>query len=72
MPSLRERRIARLEARPPPLSSFTPPLIIIVHDGETQEAAILRQCGPGGLPPVPRGHPGHFIVNGRRAVPRDE
>ena len=68
-----DRRIARSEARPPPPFSFTPPLIVVVHEGETPDAAILRQCGPGGLPPVPRGHPGHFIVNGRRtADPRDE
>lgn len=71
MPSNRERRVVRLEARPPPRSHYTPPVIVIVHEGETRDAAILRTCGPGGLPPVPPGHPGHFIVNARRAAPRD-
>jgi hypothetical protein len=48
-----ERRICRLEALCSAAPADSSPGLIICEVGETIEAAILRTCGPSGLPPRP-------------------
>lgn len=59
-------RLARLEAAArPALARGYSPLLIICNgraDGESREAAILRACGPAGLPAVPPGQMPHFVI----------
>lgn len=70
MPSSSRRafatRLARLEAATPAhLASGSEPMIVVVNgrnDGETREQAIHRECGPAGLPAVPRGCIPHFVI----------
>jgi hypothetical protein len=56
-----ERRISRLE-----INRISPPadlpMLIVCESGESQEAAILRVCGPQGLPErAPEDGP-HLII----------
>ena len=46
-----ERRVARLERMPSLRLSAEPPRLTIGKPGESKEVAILRVCGPEGLPP---------------------
>src|SRR5690349_18650638 len=56
-----ERRISRLESS----RTVSPPAslpLIICEPGESQEAAILRVCGPQGLPQRPPEDGPHLII----------
>ena len=57
-----ERRISRLESSQNVSPPAGPPMLIICEPGESQEAAILRVCGPNGLPPRPPEAGPHLIV----------
>ena len=46
-----ERRVLRLERASLLRPSPEPPLLIVGKPGESREEAILRVCGPEGLPP---------------------
>ncbi len=69
----RKKRLTKLEAKLGPASPTTAfPKVVVMQPGETQEEAILRVCGPGGLPPVPPGGPPHVIVVPVKAPPRND
>ena len=57
-----ERRICRLEASCSVAPSDSLTRLIICEVGETVEAAIVRTCGPGGLPARPVGAPPDLII----------
>lgn len=65
MTSSIKRRIAVLEQSPPPPGAkFRAPLVIQYRDDqETEDEAILRVCGPAGLPPVRPGDCPTLIVS---------
>lgn len=74
MESARKRRVARLEAECLPVPSVAYPgaQIIVVNEGETTDEAILRTCGPAGLPPAIPGRLRSFIVTPRWVTPRSD
>jgi hypothetical protein len=45
-----ERRISRLEGAQNVSPSVGPPMLIVAELGESKQAAIMRVCGPQGLP----------------------
>ena len=57
-----ERRISKLESAQTVSPSVGPPMLIIAKLGESKEAAIMRVCGPQGLPQRPPEDGPHLIV----------
>jgi hypothetical protein len=57
-----EQRISRLEGARNVSPSVGPPILIVARLGESEDAAILRVCGPNGLPPRPPEAGPHLIV----------
>jgi hypothetical protein len=57
-----ERRICRLETSCSVALPDSFPGLIVCEIGETIEAAILRTCGPTGLPPRPPEAGPHLII----------
>jgi hypothetical protein len=48
-----ERRVSKLEGTQNVGPPVGPPMLIICEPGESEKAAVLRVCGPQGLPPRP-------------------
>ena len=57
-----KRRISRLEGAQNVSLSVGPPMLIVAELGESKEAAIMRVCGPQGLPQRPPEDGPHLIV----------
>jgi hypothetical protein len=57
-----ERRISRLEGTQNIGPPVDPPMLIICEPGESEGAAVLRVCGPQGLPPRPVEAGPHLII----------
>ena len=57
-----ELRISKLESAETVSPSVGPPMLILAKLGESAEAAILRVCGPQGLPQRPPEDGPHLIV----------
>jgi hypothetical protein len=57
-----ERRISKLEGTQNIGPPVDPPMLIICEPDESEEAAVLRVCGPKGLPSRPAGTGPHLIV----------
>ena len=57
-----EHRISKLESAETVSPSVGPPMLILAKSGESAEAAILRVCGPQGLPQRPPEDGPHLIV----------
>ena len=57
-----ERRISKLESAQTVSPSVGPPMLIICQPGEPKEDAIMRVCGPQGLPQRPPEDGPHLIV----------
>ena len=57
-----ERRISRLEGARNVSPSVGPSMLIVAELGESEEAAIMRVCGPQGLPQRPPEAGPHLII----------